>query len=88
MTRPTPQPGRAMPSGLDAWMEQVAALHAEAARALEVDVVHDLRVALRRCRSLAQGLREVDTRDGARRFKALAAHARPLFDGTSSPRRS
>ena len=66
---------------LDQWLDEVVDLHGKAARALRVEVVHDLRVAIRRCRSLAQGLREVDDDDGAARFKALSDVGRPLFQG-------
>lgn len=66
---------------LGEWIDEVVALHAKAKTALRVEAVHDLRVAIRRCRSLAQGLREVDDDDGAHRWKALSDAGRPLFQG-------
>lgn len=62
-------------------MDEVVTLHARARTALRVGVVHDLRVAIRRCRALAQGLREIDDDEGAREWKALSDAGRPLFQG-------
>ena len=64
-------------------MADARALHGRATGvdlADDADVVHDLRVALRRCRSLAQGLADVDVahRDA---WRHLARTARGLFDG-------
>jgi CHAD domain-containing protein/HD superfamily phosphodiesterase len=47
--------------GFGHWMRRVLAMHSQAARKLDVETVHDLRVALRRCRSMADGLMEVDS---------------------------
>ncbi len=46
--------------GLRAWMERVLVECDRAALGFEPDPVHDLRVALRRCRSLADGLMAID----------------------------
>lgn len=46
--------------GIGHWMERVLAECDKAGRELAPDPVHDLRVALRRCRSLADGMRFVD----------------------------
>ena len=46
--------------GLRAWMERVLVECDRAANGFDADAVHDLRVALRRCRSLADGLRAID----------------------------
>jgi CHAD domain-containing protein len=46
--------------GLRAWMERVLVECDRAAEGFEADPVHDLRVALRRCRSLADGLMALD----------------------------
>ncbi len=46
--------------GLRAWMERVLVECDRAAMGFDVDAVHDLRVALRRCRSLADGLMAID----------------------------
>lgn len=67
--------------GLGRWIDDVVVLHAQARRALRVEVVHDLRVAIRRCRSLAQGLREIDDDVGARRWRTLSDAGRALFQG-------
>src|SRR5216684_3426848 len=45
--------------GLRAWMERVL-LECDRAAGFDADAVHDLRVALRRCRSLADGLMAID----------------------------
>lgn len=46
--------------GLRAWMERVLVECDRAAEGFDADPVHDLRVALRRCRSLADGLMALD----------------------------
>jgi CHAD domain-containing protein len=46
--------------GLRAWMERVLEECGRAAAGFEANPVHDLRVALRRCRSLADGLMAID----------------------------
>src|SRR5262245_49289439 len=46
--------------GVAYWMEQVLQLVAKAAAGFETDPVHDLRTALRRCRSIAEGLMVFD----------------------------
>jgi CHAD domain-containing protein len=46
--------------GLRAWMERVLVECDRAAAGFDADAVHDLRVALRRCRSLADGLMAID----------------------------
>ena len=59
--KPSPKPGNASPKlGLRAWMERVLVECDRAAAGFDVDAVHDLRVALRRCRSLADGLMAID----------------------------
>ncbi|MGA2358903.1 MAG: CHAD domain-containing protein [Terriglobales bacterium] len=56
-----PGPARSTPKlGLRAWMERVLVECDRAATGFDVDAVHDLRVALRRCRSLADGLMAID----------------------------
>jgi len=49
------------------WQEQAVAHHE-----LAPDTVHDLRVALRRCRSLAEGFSEVDSHRDWRQFRKAA----------------
>lgn len=83
-TRPTlmprPQSAPAKPKlGLRAWMERVLAECDRAAQGFDAEAVHDLRVALRRCRSLADGLMALDSnpawkdmkRAGKKLFQAL-----------------
>jgi CHAD domain-containing protein len=47
-------------SGLAQWMRQVLKEADAAAQNLAADPVHDLRVALRRCRSMAEGIQAID----------------------------
>jgi CHAD domain-containing protein len=47
-------------SGLAYWMDEVLKEADKAADGFAADPVHDLRVALRRCRSMAEGLRAID----------------------------
>jgi CHAD domain-containing protein len=56
-------------TGLEVWMERVLAKAAEAARDWDADAVHDLRVALRRCRSMAEALDQVNPSPGWRKLK-------------------
>ena len=59
--KPDPKPASQKPKlGLRAWMERVLVECDHAAMGFEADPVHDLRVALRRCRSLADGLMAID----------------------------
>jgi CHAD domain-containing protein len=56
-----PKPAGPKPKlGLRAWMERVLVECDRAAAGFDVDAVHDLRVSLRRCRSLADGLMAID----------------------------
>jgi len=58
---PATVPANAKPKlGLRAWMEAVLVECERAAAGFEADPVHDLRVAIRRCRSLADGLMAMD----------------------------
>jgi len=60
-TSPVAVPARAkLKIGLRAWMEAVLAECEHAAAGFDADSVHDLRVAIRRCRSLADGLMAMD----------------------------
>jgi CHAD domain-containing protein len=64
--------------GLRAWMERVLEECNRAAAGFEADPVHDLRVALRRCRSLADGLRALDPDPS---WKEMKKSGRKLFQG-------
>ena len=75
-----PKPANPKPKlGLRAWMERVLVECDRAAMGFEADAVHDLRVALRRCRSLADGLMVIDSdsswqdmkKSGRKLFQAL-----------------
>src|SRR5271155_4233292 len=71
-TKPSSRPkvARAKPKlGLRAWMERVLVECDRAAAGFEADPVHDLRVALRRCRSLADGLIAIDPDTSWRNMK-------------------
>jgi CHAD domain-containing protein len=72
MTKPKPKPKL----GLRAWMERVLLECDRAAAGLDLDPVHDLRVALRRCRSLADGLMAIDPDSS---WKAMKKAGRKLF---------
>lgn len=71
------------------WMSEVQSLHGRALTAdlgaVDDEVVHDLRVALRRCRSLAQGLAAVDLAQ-AMHWKECSRQAKGLFDGLGALR--
>ena len=69
-------PARAKKSGLGYWMQRVLRECSKADRDFSSDVVHDLRVALRRCRSMADGLMAVDS---DREWRAMKRAGRRLF---------
>ena len=59
--KPSPTPASLKPKlGLRAWMERVLVECDRAGAGFDIDAVHDLRVAIRRCRSLADGLMAID----------------------------
>src|SRR5215467_6177926 len=58
-TIPTATPVK-LKLGLRAWMQRVLEECDHAAAGFQPDPVHDLRVALRRCRSLADGMMAID----------------------------
>src|SRR5438445_6734355 len=62
--------------GIGHWMERVLAECDKAGRNFAADPVHDLRVALRRCRSLADGMRFIDPAPG---WKRMRRAGKPLF---------
>lgn len=64
-------------SGLAYWMVQVSAEVSNAAHHLDTETVHDLRVALRRCRSLADGFRQIDP---DKNWKKMRRQGSALFD--------
>jgi len=62
--------------GLAYWMEEVLDQCAKAGQDFESDPVHDLRTALRRCRSLADGIRVFDRDPG---WKKMRRAGKELF---------
>jgi CHAD domain-containing protein len=62
--------------GLLHWAGRVVVELRRAGTEFEAEAVHDLRVAIRRCRSMAEGLRTADPAGG---WKQLRALAKPLF---------
>jgi CHAD domain-containing protein len=63
-------------AGLAYWMNHVIEERTKLSAAFAPDPVHDLRVALRRCRSLADGIIRIDPHPAWRKLKKLA---KPLF---------
>ncbi len=80
--KPSPKPVNPKPAnpkpklGLRAWMERVLTECDRAAIGFDADAVHDLRVALRRCRSLADGLMAIDSDSS---WKEMKKAGRKLF---------
>jgi CHAD domain-containing protein len=75
--KPRPKPANSKPKlGLRAWMERVLMECDRAAIGFDADPVHDLRVALRRCRSLADGLMAIDPDSS---WKDMKKAGRKLF---------
>jgi CHAD domain-containing protein len=62
--------------GLEVWMDRVLEEAEKARRGWSAEPVHDLRVALRRCRTMAEALSEVNPGPGWRKLKKSS---RPLF---------
>ena len=71
------------PRGLAYWMAQVLAECRRAGRRFDAEAVHDLRVALRRCRSMADGMMELDADSAWRKMKRAS---RKLFRSLSALR--
>jgi CHAD domain-containing protein len=63
-----PKPASAN-SGFEVWMDRVLERASEVERSWNEDDVHDLRVALRRCRTMAEALDEVNPSPGWRKLK-------------------
>src|SRR5262249_61028902 len=69
--------------GLDHWMHRVLAELAKLRRTPDKDTVHDLRVAIRRCRSVGAVMAEVDPNPLGREMRHLP---RKLFRRLGAPR--
>jgi len=67
---------KARRAGLHHWLQRVLRERDRVARDFSPDPVHDLRVALRRCRSLADGMMAVDSYRG---WRAMKKASRRLF---------
>ena len=72
----SPAGSRNRKSGLAYWAERVLQECDKASAGFEADAVHDLRVAIRRCRSMADGFLSVDPDPAWKQMKRVA---RPLF---------
>ncbi|HEY2170125.1 MAG TPA: CHAD domain-containing protein, partial [Candidatus Angelobacter sp.] len=70
-------------SGLVHWMNQIPREADKAADGFNSEAVHDLRVALRRCRSMADGFRAIDPHKD---WKRMRRHATALFDSLGTLR--
>ncbi|MBZ5490879.1 MAG: CHAD domain-containing protein [Acidobacteriia bacterium] len=70
-------------SGLVHWMNQVPKEADKAADGFDSEAVHDLRVALRRCRSMADGFRAIDPHKD---WKRMRRQATALFDNLGALR--
>ncbi len=71
---PSNHPARS--AGLELWMDRVVDRAEQVRHGWDADAVHDLRVALRRCRTIADALSEVNPGPGWRRLKRVS---RDLF---------
>jgi CHAD domain-containing protein/HD superfamily phosphodiesterase len=77
LTSPSQAAGKsAKTTGLSYWMLQVLEQCDHVSADFDADAVHDLRVALRRCRSIADGLRVIDPDP---EWKAMKKAGRQLF---------
>ena len=71
-----PAPTHTKKLGFEVWMDRVLERAEQAQRDWDADDVHDLRVALRRCRTMAEALDEVNPSPGWRKLKKAS---RDLF---------
>jgi len=69
------KPKKKKKQGLGYWMRRVLKEDRRAAKSFDPDVVHDLRVALRRCRSIARAMRDTDGGPGWRPVKKTGQKA-------------
>lgn len=74
ITLPTPTHSKKL--GFEVWMQRVLDRADQTEREWDTDDVHDLRVALRRCRTMAEALDEVNPSPGWRKLKKAS---RDLF---------
>src|SRR3954447_11808241 len=76
MVQATPDSPLKNERGLAYWMNQVVEEAKNARAGFEADPVHDLRVAIRRCRSIAEGFVVLDPHPA---WKRMRKAARPVF---------
>src|SRR5277367_2382371 len=76
LTIPLPSNHPARGVGLELWMDRVVERADQVRNTWDADGVHDLRVALRRCRTIAEALSEVNPGPGWRKLKKTS---RELF---------
>lgn len=76
LTFPVTADHSAKNAGLEVWMDRVLERAGQVRVGWDVDAVHDLRVALRRCRTIADALSEVNPGPGWRKLKRTS---RDLF---------
>ncbi|HEV2992406.1 MAG TPA: CHAD domain-containing protein, partial [Candidatus Angelobacter sp.] len=81
----TPPTATVKKFGLSHWMTEVLKEAHKAAASFDEDAVHDLRVALRRCRSIAEGFHAIDP-DPA--WKKMRKAGKELFDSLGDLRDS
>jgi CHAD domain-containing protein len=62
--------------GIGYWMERVVAERDKALKTFDADAVHDLRTALRRCRSIAEGFQSLD---GSGSWKKMRKAGKAVF---------
>jgi CHAD domain-containing protein len=77
LTFPLPSGSSEKRIGIQYWMDRVVELAEVVQSSWEADQVHDLRVALRRCRTMADALSDVNPSSGWRRLRKAS---RNLFD--------
>jgi len=70
-------------NGLEVWMVRVPDRVEQVEKSWDADDVHDLRVALRRCRTMADALSEVAPDSAWRKIRKIS---RPVFDATGELR--
>lgn len=75
-SRVRPNRGSKPHIGLLHWAKRAVAELKKVGSSFEADPVHDLRVAIRRCRSIAEGLRTIDPSPDWKQFRDLG---KPLF---------
>src|SRR5271167_118269 len=69
LTVPIPAGNTAKYNGLEVWMGRVPERADQVRRGWDADAVHDLRVALRRCRTMSDALSKVNPGPGWRKLK-------------------